>query len=145
MRKYISENIKDCYFLCADMWNFEFKHKSVKKIDTLLCESTLLNIATGLSLLNTNIYIYGVAGFIIHKYEPLKYSLLDTIRKTNSTLTFLNAGKIGYNDYYHQLHDDIDLMKINNIPTFSPYTIQELKNILENKEQIKYIQLWKDF
>lgn len=145
MRRYIAKNIDNCYFLCADLWNFKFKN-NVKKLEMQLSESNIWNIASGLSQSsNKDVYIYGVAGFLIHRYEGLRSSIAKSKEFLKSNIIILNAGKVGYKDYFHQLHDDLELMKLLDIPVYEPETIDELKEALNKNDKVKYIRLGKDF
>lgn len=155
MRKYLSKNLKNGYWLHADMWGDRFPmHKSIKVIDFGLAEQTLVNAAAGLYLNNENVYIYGVAGFIIHQMEQIRYSLQqviqDNLTKKGRVIIF-NAGKIGYEDFTkpHKLDKDTQLMEFYKIKVFNPHTIIDLEeallNIEEDNIKISYIRLGKDF
>lgn len=156
MRKYLSNNLRKGWFLHADMWGDRFPmHKSVKVIDFGLAEQTLVNAAAGLYLNNQNVYIYGVAGFLIHQMEQIKFSILTSIKNkplSKGKIIIFNAGKIGYDDFTepHRLTDDIQLMeRIYKIKVYNPYTIEDLeqalKEIEETNTKISYIRLGKDF
>lgn len=155
MRKYLSKNLRNGYWLHADMWGDRFPmHKSVKVIDFGLAEQTLVNAAAGLYLNNQTVYIYGVAGFIIHQMEQIRYSLQqviqDNLSKKGRVIIF-NAGKIGYEDFTkpHKLDKDTQLMEFYKIKVFNPHTINDLEEALLNIEKdnikISYIRLGKDF
>lgn len=155
MRKYLSKNLRNGYWLHADMWGDRFKmHKSVKVIDFGLAEQTLVNAAAGLYLNNQTVYIYGVAGFIIHQMEQIRYSLQQVIQDNPSKkgkVIIFNAGKIGYEDFTkpHKLDKDTQLMEFYKIKIFNPHTINDLEETLHNIEEdnikISYIRLGKDF
>lgn len=119
-------------------------------IDCGLGESNLLNIAGGLAASGKTVYIYGVLGFIIHKFEQLKYSA-KYFGSKNGKIIICNAGKNGYENLGigHILDDDIEIMKILNIEYFIPDTLEEFNEILNQldskKNGIFYIQLGKDY
>lgn len=156
MRKYLSKNLRKGYFLHADMWGDRFPmHKSIKVIDFGLAEQTLVNAAAGLYLNDQTVYIYGVAGFIIHQMEQIKYSILTSIRNkplSKGKIIIFNAGKVGYDDFTepHRLVGDTQLMeRIYKIKVYNPNTTIDLnlalKEIEEQNIKIAYIRLGKDF
>lgn len=156
MRKYLAKNLRKGWFLHADMWGDRFPmHKSVKVRDFGLAEQTLVNAAAGLYLSGETVYIYGVAGFIIHQMEQIKYSILTSIKNkplSKGKIIIFNAGKIGYEDFTepHRLTDDIQLMeRIYKIKVYNPNTIKDLefalKEIDDFNVKISYIRLGKDF
>lgn len=150
MRKLIANYLKETdYLLHADMFNIKNFPTKANIINIGLGESNLLNIAGGLSSLGNTVYIYGVAGFIIHRYEQLKFSCRDFGSK-NGKIIICNAGKYGYENLGdgHKLDDDLEIMELLNIEYFQPETLEHTQNILEdlNKKEngIYYIQLGKD-
>jgi len=150
MRKTLAKFIRPTdYFLHADMFNIKKFPTKAKVINTGLGESNLLNIAGGLASEGNTVYVYGVAGFIIHRYEQLKFSCRDFGSKYGKII-ICNAGKYGYENLGngHKLDDDLDIMEILNIPYFIPNNKAEFKDILLELEQVKngiyYIQLGKD-
>lgn len=155
MRKYLSENLKNGLFLHADMWRLDFPpENNIKVIDFGLAEPTLINAAAGMYLNNQTVYIYGVAGFLIHRMEQIKYYLTKVIQENQreGKVIIFNAGKIGYEKFTtpHKLDNDIKLLKeIYNIEVFDPYTLEELndtlKQIEDNDIKISYVRLGKDF
>ena len=161
MRKYLSKNLRKGWFLHADMWSnagpgdrFPM-HKSIKVMDFGLAEQTLINAAAGLYINNQNVYIYGVAGFLIHQMEQIKYSLLYAIKNNplnKGKVIIFNAGKVGYDDFTlpHKLDNDVQLMeRIYKIKVYNPHTIEDLEQTLKEIEEqnikISYIRLGKDF
>jgi len=151
MRKTISKYLKKSdYLIHADMFNINSFPTLAKVINCGLGESNALNLASGIASKNNTVYIYGVCGFIIHRYEQLKFSARNFGSKTGKII-LINAGKIGYSGLGngHKLDDDLEIMKILNIKSFCPDTKEELLQILEdikNKNNgIFYIQLGKDF
>lgn len=157
MRKYLTNNLKDGYFLHADMWGDRFpfpEESNIEVIDFGLAEQTLVNAAAGMYLNGKNVYIYGVAGFIIHQMEQIKYSI-QTIIKDNphskGRIIIFNAGKIGYDNFTepHRLVDDINLMGHYNILYFDPNEIEDLDSalkIIENEDiKLSYVRLGRDF
>jgi len=150
MRKTLSKYIKETdYFGHADMWNTDiFPIKGIE-INVGLGESNLLNIAGGISSQGNTIYIYGVAGFIIHRVEQLKFSCKH-FGAYNGKIVICNAGKYGYEDFGigHKLDDDHSIMRMLDIPMFQPLNIEEFQNTLETinffKTGIFYIQLGRD-
>jgi transketolase len=150
MRKYFSDYMSSSdYLLHADMWNCERFPTKANIINAGLGEANLLNIASGIASTNKTVFVYGVCGFIIHRYEQLKFSVRDFASKRGKIILF-NAGKIGYEKYGsgHALDDDIQLMNILNIPVFDPIDLEDLKTILTELEQynrgVFYIRLGKD-
>lgn len=150
MRKKIAEFIrKDEYLLHADMFNTtRFPIKGIE-VNVGLREATLLNVAGGLASQKNTVWVYGVAGFIIHRIEQLKFSCVQFGAKKGKIIIF-NAGKIGYENLGpgHRLDDDRELMSIYNIPFYEPENLEELSFILDgirNKSNgIFYIKLGKD-
>jgi transketolase C-terminal domain/subunit len=148
MRKTLSKFLtKDDYLIYADMWRFK---TNAIEIDCGLGESNLLNIAGGIASQNKTVYIYGVAGFIIYRYEQLKFTLRNFGSLTGKII-ICNAGKFGYDGLGagHNLDDDLELMKILKIPYYCPNNVEEFKDILNNintnfEQGIFYIQLGKD-
>ncbi len=142
-------NPKD-YLLHADMFNVNKFPTSANVINIGLGESNLLNIAGGISSQNNTVYIYGVAGFIIHRLEQLKFSCRD-FGAVKGKIIILNAGKIGYSKLGsgHSILDDEPIMKMLNIAFYAPLTLEEFDNILNDLEKkengIYYIQLGKDY
>ncbi len=158
MRLQLSKYLKkEHYLLHADMWNIKRFPSRAKIINSGLGESNLLNIAGGLASQNNTVFVYGVAGFIIHRYEQLKFSCKHFgVKPCNSNrvkpckIIICNAGKYGYDNLGigHSLDDDEQIMKILDIPFYSPDTVQEFKKILNDIEQessgVFYIQLGRD-
>ena len=59
------------YLLHADMWRFDTR---AQVVNCGLGESNLLNVAGGLAKTGATVYIYGVCGFIIHRYEQFLFN-----------------------------------------------------------------------
>jgi len=147
MRQTLSVYMKrEDYLLHADMWKFQTE---AKVVNTGLGEPNLLNIAGGLASTGKDVYIYGVCGFIIHRYEQLKFSCRD-FGGLNGKIILCNAGKFGYSQFGrgHTMDDDLAIMDILMIDCYKPQTVVEL---VENLETIKwrengvyYIQLGRD-
>ena len=151
MRLQLSKLIeKDAYFLHADMWNIKRFPIKGKVINVGLGESNLLNIAAGLASEGKIVYIYGVCGFVIHRYEQLKFSC-KYFGSEKGKIIILNAGKYGYENLGigHKLDDDIDLLKILKIPYYIPKNLEEFKIIIKDLKEynkgIYYIQLGRDY
>lgn len=151
MRSHLSKFIdKNDYFLHADMWNIKRFPLISNVINTGLGESNLLNIAGGLASQGNTVYIYGVAGFIIHRLEQLKFSCRD-FGAINGKIIICNAGKIGYEKLGegHSIDDDEPICNMLNISFYTPCDIDELEDILIDIELrhngIFYIQLGKDY
>jgi transketolase C-terminal domain/subunit len=139
------------FLVHADVFNTKKFPTKAKVINAGLGETNAINIASCLSYHSKGtVYIYGVAGFIIHKYEALKLSLKNFGSKYGKIIIF-NAGKIGYENLGkgHILDDDEDLMNILKIPFYAPKDLEELETILleidNEKNGIFYIQLGKDY
>lgn len=143
------------FLLHADMWNKKRFPSKAKVINCGLGESNLLNVAAGLASENNTVFIYGVCGFIIHRYEQLKFSCRD-FGATKGKIIICNAGKYGYEKFGpgHYLDDDKEIMETLKIPFFDPETIEDFQNIINNirkekngkngKNGIWYIRLGKD-
>lgn len=147
MRKTLANILTDNdYLLHADMWRFPI---TANIINVGLGEANLLNIASGLASQNKTVIIYGVAGFIIHRYEQLKFSCRN-FGALKGRIIICNAGKVGYDNLGagHILDDDLDIMRILNIPSYVPTTAREFESILKELKTkpngIWYIQLGKD-
>jgi transketolase len=81
--------------ITADMGRFPLAKAAGKLIDVGLSESLLVNIASGLSLAGENVFIYGVAGFVLHRaLEQLKmnFDQRTSCGGRPMRLHFLNAG-----------------------------------------------------
>ena len=131
------------------MWNQTRFPTKAKVLDCGLGESNLLNVAGGLASTGNTVFIYGVCGFIIHRFEQLKFSCKH-FGSEFGKLIICNAGKYGYEKFGigHQLDDDKEIMEILKIPFYDPETLEEFQNILNNirneKNGIWYIRLGKD-
>lgn len=138
---------EDDVLLHADMWIFPTR---ACVVNTGLGESNLLNIAGGLAKTGKNVYIYGVAGFIIHRYEQLKFSC-NKFGGKYGKIIICNAGKYGYESFGagHVLDDDIGLMKLLDVCYYTPSDIVEFINILNTIKRkdngLYYIQLGRDY
>jgi len=147
LAKYLKESD---YLLHADMFNTNRFPTLAKTINIGLGESNLLNIAGGLASQHNIVYIYGVAGFIIHRLEQLKFSCRD-FGSLSGKIIIVNAGAVGYAKLGagHSIVDDEPIMKMLNIEFYAPYTLQEFEELLKELEQkdsgIYYIQLGKDY
>lgn len=137
------------YLLHADMWNETKFPSQAKVINCGLGESNLLNMAGGLASLGNTVYIYGVAGFIIHRLEQLKFSCKH-FGSYNGKIIICNAGKYGYEKLGigHLMNDDLQIMDMLQIPYYAPETSKEfnynLQEIAQYDSGIFYIQLGKD-
>ncbi len=151
MRLRLSEIVEPWdYFLHADMWNKERFPIEGKIINTGLGEANLLNMAGGLASVGNTVYVYGVAGFIIHRYEQLKFSCRD-FGALYGKIIIMNAGKRGYEGIGkgHILDDDQAIMEALDIPFFAPENLDEFNNIMTDinllQRGIFYIQLGNDY
>jgi len=152
MRLHLSKTIENCYFIHSDMWNvknFPFKG-SVKVINCGLGESNSLNVAGGIARNSNDVFVYGVAGFIIHRLEQLKFSCKH-FGAERGKIILVNAGKVGYESFGigHRLDDDEEICNILGIKFFDPEDIDDFDNILKfikkEKRGIYYIRLGKDY
>ena len=150
MRLQLAKTLKKTdYLLHADMWNTEKFSSKANIINVGLGESNLLNIAGGLASEGKTVYIYGVAGFIIHRLEQLKFSCKH-FGATLGKIIICNAGKFGYENLGigHLLNDDKQIMDMLEIPFFSPETLDDfiltMDVIDKSGTGIWYIQLGKD-
>ena len=150
MRRTIAKQIKgNEYLLHADMFNTDKFPTSAKVLNTGLGESNLLNIAGGLLSQGNIVYIYAVAGFIMHRIEQLKYSCLPY--SDNGKIIIFNAGKIGYAKLGdgHTIDNNKDICQMLKITYMSPEDIKHLnvylKLIESQKSGIYYIELGKDY
>lgn len=147
MRKTLSTFIgEDDYLFHADMWRFDTQAKT---INFGLGESNLLNVAGGLAATGKTVYIYGVCGFIIHRYEQLKFSCRDFGGQFGKII-ICNAGKYGYSHFGsgHILDDDINIMKVLGIRYYQPDHVEQfigvLKALKTGPNGVYYIQLGAD-
>jgi len=151
MRLQLSKQLKETdYLLHADMWNEQNFPSKAKVINCGLGESNLLNVAGGLASEGNTVYIYGVAGFIIHRLEQLKFSCKHFGAKQGKII-ICNAGKYGYEKLGigHLLDDDKQIMEMMEIAFIAPRDMSDFVFILRNIEKfatigIWYIQLGKD-
>jgi transketolase len=150
MRMTFADSLKDTdYLLHADMWNTERFPSKAKIINCNLGESNLVNVAAGIASEGNTVYIYGVAEFIIHRYEQLKFSARE-FGSHYGKIVIVNAGKYGYEKFGagHLLDDDLDIMKALKISFYDPETLYEFKNNLAEINSypngIFYIRLGKD-
>jgi transketolase C-terminal domain/subunit len=150
MRKHIANYLSNTdYLLHADMFNINNFPTNAIVINTGLGESNLLNIAGGIASENNTVFIYGVCGFIIHRFEQLKFSCKHFGSKHGKIVIF-NAGKYGYENLGigHKLDDDIQLMSILDITCFQPSSLFDLQLNLDfidsKKNGFFYIQLGRD-
>ena len=118
MRQLLSElsNRLQLKLLHCDM--FPYKHKYT--IDMGLGESNALNVAYGISKFEP-VLIYGVCGFLLHRFEPLLHNL----RFAEHPVLLFNAG--GSNNpcysnfgWGHTCFEDIKLAEILKIPVYTP-------------------------
>ena len=150
MRLQLSKSIQeDDYFLHADMWNINNFPINANVINTGLGESNLLNIAGGIASQGNTVYIYGVCGFIIHRFEQLKFSCKHFGAKKGKII-ICNAGQYGYEGLGigHKLDDDEAICSTLDIPLYKPSTVQDIKFLLKEisleDNGIFYIRLGKD-
>lgn len=140
----------DDYFVHADMFNVSRFPLKSQVIDVGLCESNLLNIVAGISSQGKTVYVYGVAGFIIHHLQQLKLNV-KCFGSKYGKIIICNAGKIGYESMGigHKLDDDQQIMDMYDIEFYSPHSIVEFKQILDNIQDrdkgLYYIQLGRDY
>jgi transketolase C-terminal domain/subunit len=147
MRRTLSVYMKpENYLLHADMWRFD---TSAKVVNCGLGESNLLNVAGGLAGTGATVYIYGVCGFIIHRYEQLKFSCRD-FGGNHGKIILCNAGKFGYSQFGtgHTLDDDLSLMDVLEIDCYKPDTVVDLVNSLDGigrrENGVYYVRLGRD-
>lgn len=150
MRLRISKFIKETdYFLHADMWNLDRFPIKGKVINTGLGESNLLNIAGGLASQGNTVYIYGVAGFVIHRFEQLKFSCKHFGAKAGKII-IINAGKYGYKELGigHTIDDDLGLMNLIDVKVIDfpniPLVLSKLEEIEKEPKGMWYIRLGRD-
>ena len=149
MRRYIAEHLtENDYLLHADMFNIYTFATDAKVLNTGLGEANLLNIAGGLASQGESVYVYGVAGFIMHRIEQLKYSCVPFVDK--GKIIIFNAGKIGYSKLGagHTIDDNKAICQMLNIDFLTPKNLEELDrllNHLDDKNGIYYIELGKDY
>lgn len=138
--------------MTADMGRFPLAKAAGKLIDVGLSESLLVNIASGLSLAGKNVFIYGVAGFVLHRaLEQLKmnFDQRTSCGGRSMRLHFLNAGAgFLYNQcgLGHYLIDDIPTVTTA-LPRFKcllPCDAKTLLDDLQSSEQLTYIRLCPD-
>lgn len=151
MRRLVAQHIKkDDFLIHCDMFNIEKFPTEANVINCGLGESNAMNIAGGIASTGKTVWVYGVAGFLIHRLEQLKFSCLHFGAKAGKII-IVNAGRVGYGNLGigHKLDDDISIMDMYNILSYKPYYLNDLQNIINNIEKeengVFYIQLGKDF
>lgn len=151
MRRLVAQYIKKEDFLIhCDMFDIEKFPTEANVINCGLGESNAMNVAGGIASTGKTVWVYGVAGFLIHRIEQLKFSCLHFGAK-NGKIIIVNAGRVGYGNLGigHKLDDDISIMDMYNILSYKPYYLNDLQNIINNIEKeengVFYIQLGKDF
>lgn len=144
MRKqlYNFQQEKKILLLHADMFPFS----GDKIINCHICESTMVNIAAGVSRTGTPVFMYGACGFIfLNALEQIKFNLINYGAKYAPILWF-NAGHVGCYDNFgegHQFKEEIQLCELYNIPLYTPEK-REFKELCENllkTNGLKYIRL----
>lgn len=123
-----------------------FPHKGPNVTDLGLCESNAVNVASGMSLFSP-VFLYGVAGFILHRFEQLKLSA-----KSAGQILIFNAGGSNFPCYKdfglgHTCYEDIELARILKIPVFNVnYNDfdEQICSILLNAKGLSLIQLGQD-
>jgi len=149
MRRRIAEHLKESdYLLHADMFNDTIFKTDAETINCGLGEANLLNIAGGLLSQDNTVYVYGVAGFIMHRVEQLKYSCIPHIN--NGKLVIFNAGKVGYAKLGngHTIEDNKAICLMLGIQFLAPKDLKELNQLLEYIDKhngLYYIELGKDY
>ena len=150
MRRLVAQHIKKGDFLIhCDMFDITKFPTEATVINCGLGESNAMNIAGGIASTGKTVWVYGVAGFLIHRLEQLKFSCLHFGAKTGKII-IVNAGRVGYGNLGigHKLDDDISIMDMYNILSYKPYYLNDLQNIINNIEKeengVFYIQLGKD-
>lgn len=132
------------------MFNVTKFPTKAKVIDCGLGESNLLNVASGIASQGNSVYVYGVAGFIIHRLQQLKLTVKH-FACDKGKVVICNAGKYGYSDLGigHDISDDVGIMKLLDIPFYAPDTLEEfvgLIDMLDSKSTgVYYIQLGRDY
>ena len=124
----------DVYLLHCDMWPYD-THNT---INCGIQEPNMVNIAAGLASQGKKVFIYGVAGFVLHKaYEQIKLNVHGFADKAGSII-FVNAGANGCYSFAgrgHCIDDDSVLCGCLGLSFFDPTSRSEfLKTI---KEQLK--------
>lgn len=144
MRKKLFElqQRKNIFLLHADM----FPYKGDKIVNCHVCESTMVNIAAGMSRVGTPVFIYGVCGFVfLNALEQIKFNLINYGAQYAPILWF-NAGYVGCYDNFGEGHifkEELDLCSLYNIPVYTP-NINNFNEICEEllcSNGLKYIRL----
>jgi transketolase C-terminal domain/subunit len=135
--RYLAElDQDDIYLVHGDMWHFtEFQTKRPGNvINCGIQEPTVTNISAGLAWCGKTVFIYGVAGMIIHRaYEQLKLNVKGWGEK-NGTIIIVNAG---HNNCYleagrgHLIDDDDKLCHALNIPLHEPVDRYSFLNLIK--------------
>ena len=146
-------NNPDVYLLHADMWHFtEYSNIAPSNvIDFGIQEPTVVNFASGLAWCGKTVFIYGVAGMILHRaYEQIKLNIKGWAEHKGNII-FVNAGHTGcYIDVGrgHLIDDDILLCQALKIPVHTPTTKSEflmhVKNSLRAKSGANFIRFGAD-
>jgi transketolase C-terminal domain/subunit len=151
---YLSKlNDPDIYFLHGDMWHF-FDLLQKKPENVLNCgiqEPNIVNIASGLAYCGKTVFVYGVAGMIIHRaYEQIKLNVKGWA-ETNGKIIFLNSG---HNNCYkmvgrgHLIDDDDKLCNALKMPLYTPETkgklLKRVSSILRGENGCFFIRFGHD-
>ena len=147
MRKTLAKSLTETdYLLHADMWKFPTRART---INVGLGESNLLNVAAGLASQGEFVVVYGVSGFVIHRYEQLKFSCRNFGAQAG-TIVICNAGAVGYEKFGegHKLDDDLAIMSTLGIIAMQPQNATEFAMDLQYcksaRSGIYYIRLGRD-
>jgi transketolase C-terminal domain/subunit len=148
MRRTLANHInEDGYLIHADMFNVNRFPTRAQVVDVGLGESNALNIAAGISSQGRTVYVYGVAGFIIHHIQQLKLNAKH-FAGGKGVIIICNAGKVGYEKMGigHSVEGDEEIMGMLGIPFYSPNDSEDLVWILNSitENGVYYIQLGGD-
>ena len=150
MRKTLASYLNESdYLVHADMFNTARFPTEARVIDVGLGESNLLNIASGIASQGETVYVYGVAGFVIHHLQQLKLNVKH-FGSLYGKIVICNAGKVGYESMGigHRLDDDEGIMSLYDIPFFAPDSVLgfgiSLDAIRAEDVGVFYIQLGRD-
>ena len=151
MRKFLARYMdKTDYLIHCDMFDTKKFPTDANVIDCGLGESNAMNIAGGLASCGETVYVYGVAGFMIHRLEQLKFSCCMYGARFGKII-IVNAGQYGYEKFGagHKLEDDYEITEMLGITFHTPQDIdefEELLDIIKNDytKGIFYIRLGRD-
>jgi len=137
--KFLSKlNHPDIYLLHGDLWHYTWlsNKRPANVIDLGMQEPNIVNFATGLAYKGKTVFVYGVAGMILHRgYEQIKLGVKGWA-ENRGNIIFVNSGHNGCyvgNGRGHQIDDDERLCEALNIPLHTPSTQTEFLHAVKKQ------------